>query len=198
MRWRFVLACGLAVGLALVVGRRVTMLAAGGGPQVTSSTSAAGGTTSISGMTVPEAPLFGAGVMSGVVTDGTTGLPIEGVLVSLVGGRPGPAGRPQQMTDARGRFVFTHLISYPDYSVSAAKLGYLAGGYRPRIRVMRPAADGGFSTRELLPGKYRIAALTDVEEGEWRTAAFHESVVDSSIAVMVVDGQTTKQDIRIR
>ena len=68
----------------------------------------------------------------------------------------------------------------------------------PRFRVMRPAADGGFSTRDLLPGKYRIAALTDVEEGEWRTAAFLESIFDASVSVTVVDGQTTRQDIRIR
>jgi hypothetical protein len=68
----------------------------------------------------------------------------------------------------------------------------------PRLRVMRPAADGSFSTRDLLPGKYRIAALTDLEEGEWRTAAFLDSVFDASIAVTVTDGQTTRQDIRIR
>ena len=68
----------------------------------------------------------------------------------------------------------------------------------PRIRVMRPAADGGFSVRDLLPGAYRIAALTDVEENEWRTAAFLESVFDASIAVTLADGQTTRQDIRIR
>jgi hypothetical protein len=68
----------------------------------------------------------------------------------------------------------------------------------PRLRVMRPAADGTFTTRDLLPGQYRIAALTDVEEGEWRTAAFLESIVDASIAVSFTDGQTTRQDIRIR
>ena len=68
----------------------------------------------------------------------------------------------------------------------------------PRIRVMRPAADGTFSTRDLLPGKYRIAALTDVEEAEWRTAAFLESVFEASIVVTLADGQTTRQDIRIR
>src|SRR5688500_6451326 len=109
MRWRFVLACGLAVGLAHVA-VPAAMSAAAGSQVVSSSSSAAGGTTSISGMTVAEPAVFGTGVISGVVTDGTTGLPLEGVLVSLGGGRPGPAGRPLQMTDARGRFVFTHLV----------------------------------------------------------------------------------------
>jgi len=68
----------------------------------------------------------------------------------------------------------------------------------PRVRVLRPAADGGFTTRELLPGLYRVAALTDLEEGEWRSAAFLESLFDASIAVTIADGQKTRQDIRIR
>src|SRR5687767_14756950 len=131
MRWRFALACGLAVGLAFVAGPQVATSAAGGGVQVVSgtTTTSGGGTTSISGMPVPEPPVFGTGVISGVVTDGTTGLPLEGALVSMSGGRPGPAGRPQQMTDPRGRFVFTHLVQ-GSYTISAVKLGYLDGGYR--------------------------------------------------------------------
>jgi hypothetical protein len=68
----------------------------------------------------------------------------------------------------------------------------------PRIRVMRPAADGAFTTRELLPGAYRLAALTDVEDDEWRTTAFLESIFDASLAVTVEDGRTTRQDVRIR
>ena len=68
----------------------------------------------------------------------------------------------------------------------------------PRLRVMRPAADGGFNARDLLPGNYRIAAVTDLEDNEWRTSAFLESVFESSIAVTITDAQVTKQDIRIR
>ena len=68
----------------------------------------------------------------------------------------------------------------------------------PRLRIMRPAADGGFGVRDLLPGSYRIAAVTDVEENEWRTAAFLESVFESSIAVTIVEGQIVRQDIRIK
>ena len=68
----------------------------------------------------------------------------------------------------------------------------------PRLRIMRPAADGGFSTSDLLPGAYRIAAVTDVEENEWRTEAFLESIFDSAIAVTVIDGQKVRQDIRIK
>jgi hypothetical protein len=68
----------------------------------------------------------------------------------------------------------------------------------PRLRILRPAADGGFTARDLLPGAYRVAALTDVEENEWRTAAFLESIFDASIAVTLMDGRSTRQDVRIR
>jgi protocatechuate 3,4-dioxygenase beta subunit len=68
----------------------------------------------------------------------------------------------------------------------------------PRVRVMRPAADGLFSTRDLPPGTYRLAALTDVEDDEHRRSDLLESIYDSAITITVTGGQTTRQDIRIR
>jgi hypothetical protein len=63
---------------------------------------------------------------------------------------------------------------------------------------MRPALNGAFSATGVPAGEYRIAALTDVEDDEWRTAAFLESLIDTSIPVVVRAGDTTRQDIRIR
>lgn len=68
----------------------------------------------------------------------------------------------------------------------------------PRVRVMRPAADGLFSTRDLPPGTYRLAALTDVEPDEHRRAEFLESIYESGIAITVAAGIMTRQDVRIR
>jgi len=68
----------------------------------------------------------------------------------------------------------------------------------PRVRVVRPGVDGAFSARDLPAGDYRIAALTDVEDEEWKTAGFLASLLDVSLAVAVKDGETTRQDIRIR
>jgi hypothetical protein len=68
----------------------------------------------------------------------------------------------------------------------------------PRVRVMRPAADGLFSTRDLPPGTYRLAALTDVEDDEHRRAEFLESLYEASIAVTIAPAAVTRQDIRIR
>jgi hypothetical protein len=70
--------------------------------------------------------------------------------------------------------------------------------HSPRVRVTRPEADGGFTARDLPAGEYRVAALTDVEDDEWRKSAFLESLYDVSIAITVTDGKTTRQDIRIR
>ncbi|OYV99559.1 MAG: hypothetical protein B7X11_05310, partial [Acidobacteria bacterium 37-65-4] len=68
----------------------------------------------------------------------------------------------------------------------------------PRVRAVRPGADGGFSVRDLPPGEYRIAALTDVEPDEWRKASFLESLGDASVAITLKEGATTRQDLRIR
>lgn len=68
----------------------------------------------------------------------------------------------------------------------------------PRVRVMRPAADGAFSTRDLPPGAYRLAALVDVEDDEPRRQEFLESIYDAAIRVAVEAGKTVRQDIRIK
>lgn len=126
MRGRLALFCGLAGGLT------VAMAATSHAQVVTTTTSSGGSSTTISDV-VPavSTPAFGTGAISGVVTDGKTGLPIEGALVHLTGGGQSPSGpRPGQMTDARGRFVFTHLPVFSDYVLSAARAGYMLGGYK--------------------------------------------------------------------
>ena len=68
----------------------------------------------------------------------------------------------------------------------------------PRVRIMRPAADGAFSTRDLPPGTYRIAALVDVEDDEPRRREFLESIYDAALRVTVEAAKTARQDIRIK
>ncbi|HUR20958.1 MAG TPA: carboxypeptidase-like regulatory domain-containing protein [Vicinamibacterales bacterium] len=81
-----------------------------------------------------EAPRpVGSGAISGVVTNGSTGAPIEGALVALNGnstevGQLSPSW-PIQLTDSKGRFVFTDLPA-GSYSLGASGPGYLNGGYR--------------------------------------------------------------------
>lgn len=126
----------------------------------------------LSGMSVTMAedlaPPVGTSVLSGVVTDGATGAPVAGALVALVSATPGGTMRPRQMTDSRGRYAFTHLPA-GGYFVSAARPGYLDGGYRrppgvtsgvritltegewfpgADVRLWKPATIGGVVTDE--------------------------------------------------
>jgi len=66
-----------------------------------------------------------------------------------------------------------------------------------RVRTTRPATDGAFSIKGLPPGEYFLAALTDLEAGEWNDPTLLDELVASSTTVTLRDGQTTRQDIRI-
>jgi uncharacterized protein (DUF2141 family) len=73
---------------------------------------------------------------------------------------------------------------------------YWTAGSR-RIRMTRPATDGAFSVKGLPPGEYFLAALTDLETGEWNDPTLLEELVRSSARVTLRDGETTTQDFRI-
>jgi hypothetical protein len=104
-----------------------------------------------------------------------------------------------QRTELSGRLTSESGVPATGYYVvifpSERALWHAAS---PRIRVMRPAVDGVFSTRDLPPGTYRLAALTDVEDDEHRRAEFLESIYEAAISVTVAAGTVTKQDVRIR
>ncbi len=67
-----------------------------------------------------------------------------------------------------------------------------------RVRQSRPATDGRFSIRGLPPGDYFVAALTDVEPGEWFDPAFLSPLVSAAVKVTVREGEQTIQDLRIK
>jgi uncharacterized protein (DUF2141 family) len=67
-----------------------------------------------------------------------------------------------------------------------------------RMRSTRPASDGKFAFVGLPPGDYRIAAVTDVETGEWLDPEFLRQLLPASISVRLADGQQVTQDIRVR
>jgi hypothetical protein len=66
-----------------------------------------------------------------------------------------------------------------------------------RIRSMRPGSDGAFSTADLPPGDYLIAAITDADPNEWQQPSFLEQLVPASVKVTIADGQKVRQDLRI-
>jgi hypothetical protein len=67
-----------------------------------------------------------------------------------------------------------------------------------RVRQARPATDGTFSVRGLPPGEYLIAALTDVQPGEWFDPAFLNALVPAAVKVAIREGERVQQDLKIR
>ena len=93
--------------------------------------------------------------------------------------------------DSSGRAATDYYIL-----VFSSDRKYWTPGSR-RVRMTRPATDGAFSVKGLPPGEYFLAALTDLETGEWNDPALLEQLVRSSAKVTLRDGETTTQDFRI-
>ena len=66
-----------------------------------------------------------------------------------------------------------------------------------RVRMLRPATDGAFGAKGLPPGEYFVAALTDLEPGEWNDPALLAQLAATASTVTMRQGETTKQDFRI-
>jgi hypothetical protein len=66
-----------------------------------------------------------------------------------------------------------------------------------RIQSTKPASDGHFRVANLPPGDYRIAAVTDVEQGEWYSPSFLAELVGASRAFTLAEGQKIVEDLRI-
>ena len=66
-----------------------------------------------------------------------------------------------------------------------------------RVRLTRPGTDGRFHVAGLPAGDYFIAALADLEPGEWNDPTVLDSLVRWSIAIAVRDGETTTQNVRV-
>jgi len=66
-----------------------------------------------------------------------------------------------------------------------------------RLAFTRPATDGQFVVRDLPPGEYYLAAVTDLDTTSWQTAAFLEQIVTSALKVTLGEGESKTQDVRI-
>jgi hypothetical protein len=75
-------------------------------------------------------PQVGTAAISGVVIDGSTGQPVSGAVVLIIGrgARGSLPGLTRAAVDGQGRFVFARLPA-GDYSVAATKFGYLTMRY---------------------------------------------------------------------
>jgi hypothetical protein len=67
-----------------------------------------------------------------------------------------------------------------------------------RIRLVQPAADGTYRIGGLPSGVYRLAAVQDPVPGREFDAAFLDRLFSGSIEIVLGDGESVKQDIRVR
>lgn len=95
------------------------------------------------------------------------------------------------MTDASGQPAPEYFIV-----VFAEDRAYWSPGTR-RIVQMRPSRDGAFTFRGLPAGDYRIAAVTDMQQGEWLDPAFLEQLVPASVKVALGANEKKIQDLRV-
>ncbi len=66
-----------------------------------------------------------------------------------------------------------------------------------RLVFARPATDGQFVLRDLPPGRYYIAALTDLDPASWQTPEFLDQVVPGALIFELREGEARRQDLRI-
>src|SRR5262245_27987260 len=140
----------------------------------------------------PQEPPKGTGLILGRVVDATSGGPVAGAIVSVIGGSPATAiaptgevliasgspaagaaasGAPRQViTDSDGRFMFRDLAS-GRHSIRATAPGYLAGGSGQR----RP--NGPTQSIELKSDNEKLGSVTI---RMWRGATIGGTVVDEA------------------
>ncbi len=66
-----------------------------------------------------------------------------------------------------------------------------------RVQGVRPATDGRFTFRNLPAGEYRLAAVTDVETGEWFDPAFLRTLMSGAAAVTLTNGERREFPLRV-
>jgi uncharacterized protein (DUF2141 family) len=123
---------------------------------------------------VPLAIAPGASVASAVLTLTDLSAQISGVL---------------QDTAGRAASDYTLVLFPADPSLRLPRAR--------RIQAARAAADGAFTFRTLPAGDYLLAAVDDVENGEWFDAAFLQRLAPGAIRLTIADGERRTQDIRV-
>jgi carboxypeptidase family protein len=113
-------------------------------------------------------PSRGTGAISGIVSEGTLGRPLPGVVVSLLDGSTRVSVG--TVTDSKGRFVFRGLRSSDGYVMNATKPGFVGSGLVRAFVLMDvvriPLAEGEW--------------ISDVRVTMWRLGAVSGRVVDEN------------------
>jgi hypothetical protein len=101
-------------------------------------------------------------------------------------------------TTLTGAFVDPSGRAATEYHIlvfSADRAHWIPGSRR--VRTTRPASDGTFTLKGLPAGEYFLAALPDLEPGEWNDPTVLEQLVSASVTVTLRDGETTRQNYQM-
>ena len=66
-----------------------------------------------------------------------------------------------------------------------------------RIHATRPSTDGRYSLRNLPAGTYRLAAVDDLEEGQWFDPAVLREIAPAALSVTIGPNEAREQNIRV-
>ena len=69
-------------------------------------------------------------------------------------------------------------------------------GQSRRILTARPGRDGAFTFPRVPPGDYALAAVDDVEPGEWYDPSFLQRLLPSAIKLTIAEGEKKVQDLK--
>ena len=95
------------------------------------------------------------------------------------------------LLDQAGRPAPSHFVV-----VLAADRSMWLRGSRRQVSV-RPASDGQYSVRNLPPGEYLIAAVTDMDIADLSDTAFLEMLVPAAMKVTLREGERKVQELRV-
>jgi hypothetical protein len=113
---------------------------------------------------------------------------LAGLVVTLTDRRTELSGTLQTPAGAPASDVF--VIVYP------ADRGLWVPNAR-RVKAARPGIDGRYAIADLPPGAYLLAAIADIDEGDWLDPAFLEQLVPGSVPIAIREGETTVQNLRL-
>jgi len=98
------------------------------------------------------------------------------------------AGRLQDPTGA-GAPGYSVIIFPADQSLWTAE--------SRRIQSVRPSIDGAFRFGNLPPGDYRLAAVDDIEPGQWDDPAILQQLLSTSMPLSIADGERKLQNVQV-
>ena len=68
----------------------------------------------------------------------------------------------------------------------------------PRIQAVRVGTDSRYTFKRVPPGTYFVAAILDVEQGEWFDPSFLHRLSPIAISIAVAEGEQRVQDLRVK